>query len=300
MNNQSTEKYETVSFSERLKAEMLSKKLKQRVLASMLDVSPGSVFGWLNGVTPHRRTLATIATILGVDPEWLRTGEGNKEPKRPPPRPLEKLGYSLLPIADSGPLPLLKTLAERIAFLRKRKKLTLQQFGALCGVHKSYISRLEGGERINPTDYFLERCAMAFGVSVQWLKTGVATPVYEDPPYGAGELWTNPPLLPGELAAIGGFDPIVFPLHNMPVSFSELKTWAESFQEAHSRKSLLELLRWHRNYFCHEGPTYRMRIVDAVLLVDEILKRLGSEGPENPPSKGISHIHNPAEGDQRA
>ncbi len=51
--------------------------------------------------------------------------------------------------------------------------LTQEEFGKRCRVTKGYISRLESGERENPSDVFLRNCCDAFSMPLEWLENGV-------------------------------------------------------------------------------------------------------------------------------
>jgi transcriptional regulator with XRE-family HTH domain len=65
-----------------------------------------------------------------------------------------------------------RKFSERLAWLRAQTGLTQDEFGRRCKVTKGYISRLESGERENPSDGFLRNCGDAFQVPVEWLENG--------------------------------------------------------------------------------------------------------------------------------
>jgi transcriptional regulator with XRE-family HTH domain len=65
-----------------------------------------------------------------------------------------------------------RKFSERLAWLRAQTGLTQDEFGRRCKVTKGYISRLESGERENPSDGFLRNCCDAFQVPVEWLENG--------------------------------------------------------------------------------------------------------------------------------
>ncbi len=69
-------------------------------------------------------------------------------------------------------LPEPRRFPERLAWLRAQTGLTQDEFGRRCKVTKGYISRLESGERENPSDGFLRNCCDAFRVPVEWLEKG--------------------------------------------------------------------------------------------------------------------------------
>lgn len=75
-------KFKFKDFSDRLSSELKSAALKQATIAERLNVSEGSVSGWVKGSSkPHRKTVIALAEVLGVRPEWLINGEG---PRLPP------------------------------------------------------------------------------------------------------------------------------------------------------------------------------------------------------------------------
>jgi transcriptional regulator with XRE-family HTH domain len=69
-------------------------------------------------------------------------------------------------------LPELEEFSERLFWLRSQTGLTQDEFGRRCRVTKGYISRLESGERENPSDVFLRNCCDAFQIPVDWLENG--------------------------------------------------------------------------------------------------------------------------------
>jgi transcriptional regulator with XRE-family HTH domain len=65
-----------------------------------------------------------------------------------------------------------KDFPERLFWLRSQTGLTQEEFGKRCKVTKGYISRLESGERGNPSDVFLRNCCDAFQTPLEWLENG--------------------------------------------------------------------------------------------------------------------------------
>jgi transcriptional regulator with XRE-family HTH domain len=72
----------------------------------------------------------------------------------------------------SEKLPDPKKFSERLGWLRAQTGLTQEEFGRRARVTKGYISRLESGERENPSDTFLRSCCDAYGVPMEWLELG--------------------------------------------------------------------------------------------------------------------------------
>jgi transcriptional regulator with XRE-family HTH domain len=65
-----------------------------------------------------------------------------------------------------------KDFPGRLFWLRSQTGLTQEEFGKRCKVTKGYISRLESGERGNPSDVFLRSCCDAFQTPLEWLENG--------------------------------------------------------------------------------------------------------------------------------
>ncbi|MBF0311615.1 MAG: helix-turn-helix transcriptional regulator [Magnetococcales bacterium] len=61
------------------------------------------------------------------------------------------------------------SLGEKIRLLRKEKKLTLEQIGALTGSSKSYLWELEQGRIPTPSAEKLQRIAQALDVTASFL-----------------------------------------------------------------------------------------------------------------------------------
>ena len=55
---------------------MAERGLTQASLAGIVGVAQASVWAWLNGAIPQRRTATTLCEKLGVSQEWLLYGEG--------------------------------------------------------------------------------------------------------------------------------------------------------------------------------------------------------------------------------
>lgn len=63
-------------------------------------------------------------------------------------------------------------LGMRIRYLRKMKKMSIEDLALECGINKNYLSDLERGKR-NPTLQMLEKIANGFGISISELTLGL-------------------------------------------------------------------------------------------------------------------------------
>lgn len=63
------------------------------------------------------------------------------------------------------------TIGERVKILRKEKCLSMEDFGAIIGMGKSAVSRIENGVN-GTTDQTIRSICREFGVNEQWLRTG--------------------------------------------------------------------------------------------------------------------------------
>ena len=66
-----------MSFWERFKEVLKEKGMKQVEISELLDISTGAVTNW-KVQNPSKKNLNYLANILGVNPQWLRTGDGEK------------------------------------------------------------------------------------------------------------------------------------------------------------------------------------------------------------------------------
>lgn len=64
------------------------------------------------------------------------------------------------------------TQGERVCAVRKKRGMTMEQFGGHLGVSKTAISRIEKGNR-GLTEQMLISICREFGVNEDWLRTGV-------------------------------------------------------------------------------------------------------------------------------
>lgn len=63
-------------------------------------------------------------------------------------------------------------LGMRIRYLRKMKKLSIEDLALECGINKNYLGDLENGRR-NPTLQMLEKIANGFNISISELTKGL-------------------------------------------------------------------------------------------------------------------------------
>jgi transcriptional regulator with XRE-family HTH domain len=170
-------------FADRLALAMRERGLSQTSFAEALAVSPSTVSRWLAGSVPRKLVAAGIAQYLDVDTDWLRTGTGDEfyfsaiaRPMSLPDNSLDRLEAMSLQekhehvsrIIDEKRLG----VGLRVHVLRNKLGLSLGKFADECGFTSSYLSRLEGGSRSNPSFKFLESVSSSFGVSQKWLELG--------------------------------------------------------------------------------------------------------------------------------
>ena len=99
-------------------------------------------------------TIQTICSVFGVDETWLRDGAGD-----------------MFPVGEEKAAADIDGTGERIKEIRKRERLTQEQFGEKIGFSKNYIYYVETGKNI-PSDDFLNSVSCTFGVNFAWLKKG--------------------------------------------------------------------------------------------------------------------------------
>ena len=63
-------------------------------------------------------------------------------------------------------------LGMRIRYLRKLKKLSIEDLALECGINRNYLCDLENGRR-NPTLQMLEKIANGFDISISELTKGL-------------------------------------------------------------------------------------------------------------------------------
>ena len=67
-----------------------------------------------------------------------------------------------------------KQLGMRIRYLRKNKKMSIEDLALEAGINKNYLSDLERGKR-NPTIKVMEKIAVALEISISELVKGLAS-----------------------------------------------------------------------------------------------------------------------------
>ena len=63
-------------------------------------------------------------------------------------------------------------LGMRIRYLRKSKKMSIEDLALECGINRNYLCDLERGIR-NPTLQMLDKIANGFGISISELTLGL-------------------------------------------------------------------------------------------------------------------------------
>jgi transcriptional regulator with XRE-family HTH domain len=100
----------TESPIDRIKSIMARRGLSQGDLATLVDTTQPTVSQFLNAQSPRKRTVDKYAKALGVDPEWLWTGEWKNEweqtyekqrPKDPPSQKPALWPKTKTPIPDT-------------------------------------------------------------------------------------------------------------------------------------------------------------------------------------------------------
>lgn len=140
--------------------------LFQAQLAQRINRTPGLISLVETGkcaLSPE--TVKDICAVLPISEEWLLTGHGEMTSAAP---------------VDKG------SVKERIKQVRKDKGLTQEEFASSLGCSTLQISFLET-ERTNYSDKIVSKITSVFGVSREWLLTGV------------GEMYSPPEELDEEL-----------------------------------------------------------------------------------------------------
>lgn len=104
-----------------------------------------------NRCNVSEETAKSICFVFSVNEEWLFTGQGEMTEKI---HPVDK-----------------ENIRNRIRQVRKGKGLSMNKFGCEMGYTKQLISLIESS-RANPTDEFMQKVSLTFGVNLEWIKTG--------------------------------------------------------------------------------------------------------------------------------
>lgn len=140
------------SFSERVKTERERAGLSQIQLARMCDISGPMISCLERGKSAGSdKVLFSVARVLGVRPEWLRSGSGKREGD-----------WSEELVAF--PNAVRQAFPERIKQLRKEAGLSQKQLANFIGVSKAAVSCWETGAREVPAGNNLVRLAEALGL----------------------------------------------------------------------------------------------------------------------------------------
>ena len=67
------------TLADRVRVELSKKRVSQQWLAEQVGVSQQAIAKVVNGETKSPKNILEIATALGVDPHWLKTGEGEPD-----------------------------------------------------------------------------------------------------------------------------------------------------------------------------------------------------------------------------
>lgn len=97
------------TLADRIRWALAQAKMSQAELARQTGLKQPSIHGWLSGKARFLRgeNLLSAALALGVDPDWLATGQGTATPRQEAGAPTKAAGY-LRPITlwdDPGELP---------------------------------------------------------------------------------------------------------------------------------------------------------------------------------------------------
>lgn len=98
-----------------------------------------------------------ICREFGIHHHWLISGEGKMFLTECVPAPVDE-----------------ENVGRRIKQIRKKAMITQEQFGNTIGYSKMQVCFIETGKS-KPSDAFMQRVADAYGISLEWIKTGSGT-----------------------------------------------------------------------------------------------------------------------------
>lgn len=127
--------------------------LSQAEFAKRINKTPGFISLLETGRSGvSAGTVKLITEAFGVNPEWLKTGEG-------------EMLLQTIPAGDR------ENVGKRINKVRTDLGMSISQFAELVPCSKSHIINIENGNVV-PSEEFLKRVANTFFVSYDWLLTG--------------------------------------------------------------------------------------------------------------------------------
>lgn len=161
------------SIAFRIRATRKSRGFSQAELGRKLGIKQSNIGRWEQGQhNPRPSTLRRIADALGVNLNWLLTGEGMMErnPVRAIGVPLEPL---FKPMRDLGKLipEGMRDIAIRIRKMRKALGMSQTKLARQLGINPSLISLWETAKRDIAPEY-IEKLAAVLNVTPRWLCTG--------------------------------------------------------------------------------------------------------------------------------
>ncbi len=159
-----------LGFGENLAALMKERSITQGDLAKVLRVSQGTISKYQSGRIPKARALQKLAAFFGTTIEMLI----NREPSGA--NAGTSAGSWKAPTMQEFEARALRTLPERIRWLREKLGLSISEFARSCGFSPGYLSRLEAGKRTKPSAEFQDALLVRFNVDRFWLLTGSGMP----------------------------------------------------------------------------------------------------------------------------
>lgn len=129
--------------------------LSQSQFAQKINRSPGFISNVETGRSEiSESTVNTVCLMFGINKSWLASGTGEMFADGCEAAEADKVG-----------------VGRRIKEVRKREKLTQEQFGKATGYSKMQIYYVEAG-KVTPSNDFLRSVSDTFHVSYEWLLTG--------------------------------------------------------------------------------------------------------------------------------
>jgi transcriptional regulator with XRE-family HTH domain len=187
-------------FAKRLASLMDGRSLTQQNLSDGLGVSQATVSRWLGGAVPRRGVLTRLAQLLDTTVEWLLDGFGKAPDSYLPYTnaftgfdPWKARAKSKKALEESVDKMIERSNASfpgRLRYLRETLlRMSMSEFARRCGYTPSYISRLEGATRANPSIEFVESLIKAFAANREWLFYGSGFPFVRAPAQATAEMF---------------------------------------------------------------------------------------------------------------